>query len=89
MSGAGRSSPDGADGMDDPASSGRRPSRVADAAFGLLFLGLAAAIVIFSGEAAGIGPWAAALAIGGLGADALLAALRGRRSLVSRLGPLP
>lgn len=31
----------------------------------------------------------AALAVGGLGLDAIVAALKGRRSLISRIGPLP
>jgi hypothetical protein len=31
----------------------------------------------------------AAVAVGGLGIDALYSAIRGRRSLLSRIGPLP
>ena len=31
----------------------------------------------------------AAVAIGGLGIDAIYSAIRGRRSLMSRIGPLP
>ena len=31
----------------------------------------------------------AALVVGGLGIDAIYSAIRGRRSLISRIGPLP
>jgi hypothetical protein len=31
----------------------------------------------------------AAVAVGGLGLDAIYSAIRGRRSLISRIGPLP
>jgi hypothetical protein len=31
----------------------------------------------------------AAVAVGGLGIDAIYSAIRGRRSLISRIGPLP
>jgi hypothetical protein len=57
------------------------------AALGLLFVGLAVAILPTNDG--GIGSYGAALGVGGLGIDALVSAARQRRSLLSRLGPLP
>jgi hypothetical protein len=57
------------------------------AALGLLFVGLAVAILLTANR--GIGSYGAALGVGGLGIDALVSAVRRRRSLLSRLGPLP
>jgi hypothetical protein len=59
------------------------------AAFGLFFMGIAVAIVLLAVDANPLGASAAALLIGGLGVDALLAAIRDRRSILSRIGPLP
>lgn len=59
------------------------------AGVGLLFVGLAAAIAISSDGTAGGWAYAAAAVIGVLGAEALVAAIRGRQSLMSRIGPLP
>jgi hypothetical protein len=59
------------------------------AAFGLFFVGIAVAIVY---SATNDNPWGAgvaALATGALGLDAIVAAWRGRASLLSRIGPLP
>jgi hypothetical protein len=59
------------------------------AGVGLLFVGLAAAIVLSSDAAADIWVYLAAAVIGALGVDALVAAARKRRSVLSRVGPLP
>jgi hypothetical protein len=59
------------------------------AGFGVLFVGIAVAIVQ---AAISENPWGAglsALVTGALGVDALMAAIRGRASLLSRIGPLP
>ena len=59
------------------------------AAMGLLFVGIALAILA---TAAGLNPVAAfvaAFVTGGLGIDALWSAARNRRSILSRIGPLP
>jgi hypothetical protein len=57
------------------------------AGIGLLFAALGAWIAV---EIADAWPaYLAAVIVGGLGIDAILAALRGRRSLLSRIGPLP
>jgi hypothetical protein len=57
------------------------------AGIGLLFTALGAWIAF---EIADDWPaYLAALAIGALGIDAIYSAVRGRRSLISRIGPLP
>jgi len=54
---------------------------------GLLFTALGAWIAF---EIADDWPaYLAALAVGALGIDAVYSAVRGRRSLISRIGPLP
>lgn len=63
--------------------------RAGNLAIGLLFVGLAIGIVLLAEPASSVGSLLAALVIGGLGLDALLCAARRRRSLLSRLGPLP
>lgn len=75
--------------MQPPESQLPRPKtqRVVTAAFGMVFIALAILILWVSGLAAG--PLLAACIVGGLGLDALLAAIGNRRSLVSRIGPLP
>jgi hypothetical protein len=58
-------------------------------AVGILFIGSAMAIVyVFAGDYT-FGVIATALAVGGLGVDALFSAACNRRSLLSRIGPLP
>jgi hypothetical protein len=59
------------------------------AGVGLLFMVLALAIAISSDGSAGGWVYAAAAVIGALGVEALVAAVRNRRSLLSRIGPLP
>ena len=56
---------------------------------GLLFVGIAIAIVGLLAADLSFGTLALAAVIGGLGIDAILSAARKRRSIVSRIGPLP
>jgi hypothetical protein len=56
---------------------------------GALFVALAIAIVAVVERPMGLGALIAALVIGLLGFDALINAVRNRRSLLSRIGPLP
>ena len=56
---------------------------------GLLFVGIAIAIVCLLAADLSFGTFAVAAVVGGLGIDALLSAARKRRSIVSRIGPLP
>lgn len=64
-------------------------SRGVDAAFGVFFVALAGAVVAFADVAAGAGALVVAALLALLGADSLLASLANRRSLLSRIGPLP
>ncbi len=57
--------------------------------FGLFFLALAIAILLLSTPATRMGSLFAAFIIGGLGIDELVSLLLQRRSLLSRIGPLP
>jgi hypothetical protein len=57
--------------------------------FGLFFLALAIAILVLSTPANRMGSLFAALIIGSLGADELISLRLQRRSLLSRIGPLP
>ena len=62
-------------------------NRYITAALGCLFVGLAIAIALVAD-----GRWPAflaAVAVGALGVDAIHGAVRGRRCLLSRIGPLP
>jgi len=62
-------------------------SRRVTAGMGQLFTALGAWIAF---EIADDWPaYLAALAVGALGIDAIYSAVRGRRSLISRMGPLP
>lgn len=63
--------------------------RAGNLVIGLLFLGVAIAIVLLGEAPSSVGSLLAVLVIGGLGVDALLSAARGQRSLLSRIGPLP
>lgn len=63
--------------------------RWASALVGTLFVGVAVAIALLAGHDAGWAAYLVAGIVGALGADALLCALRHRRCLLSRLGPLP
>ena len=62
-------------------------SRRITAGMGLLFTALGTWIAFAIAD-----DWPAylaAVALGGLGVDAIYSAIRGRRSLISRIGPLP
>lgn len=58
-------------------------------AVGVLFIGIAMAIVYASAGDYTFVVIVTAIVIGGLGVDALLSAVRNRRSILSRIGPLP
>lgn len=62
-------------------------SPLVTAGFGLLLVAVAVAIAFVADT--GWPPYLAAAVIGGLGAEALYSAARRRRSLISRIGPLP
>jgi len=64
-------------------------NRIVTAAFGVLFVAVAIAILLTVDRSMLIGAVIAAVVVGGLGIDALISAARGRRSLMSRIGPLP
>ena len=64
-----------------------RSHRLVTAAFGMLFLALAIAMIVISDRT--IGPILASVATGILGLDALASAYRNKRSLLSRVGPMP
>ncbi|MEP7328637.1 MAG: hypothetical protein ABI777_05455 [Betaproteobacteria bacterium] len=61
--------------------------RTVTGAFGTFFVILAVAIIAISEMAPGVA--IAAFLLGVLGIDAIVAALRGKKSLLSRIGPLP
>ncbi|MCW8139424.1 MAG: hypothetical protein KIT58_11035 [Planctomycetota bacterium] len=61
--------------------------RLVTAAVGLLFAGLAIAIVAVSERT--FWPSLLAFVVGVLGIEAVVSACRGRTSLLSRIGPLP
>lgn len=63
--------------------------RKVDAAFGAFFVALAIAILAVSDWPLPAGALVAASLVGFLGLDAIVGAVRGRRSLLSRIGPLP
>lgn len=67
----------------------RPRGRAADAVLGTILVVAAVAIAPTPDVRDPAWAIAAALAVGGLGVDALAAAVRGTRSLVSRIGPLP
>ncbi len=64
-------------------------SRIVTACMGALFVALAIAIVVVVDRPTSPGALVAASIIASLGIDALLSAVRGKRSLLSRIGPLP
>ena len=69
----------------------RQVTRERGAAFviGVFFVGVAVAILVTSRNDLSVGAVLAAVVIGGLGIEALLSAVRNRRCLLSRIGPLP
>jgi hypothetical protein len=64
-------------------------SRPVTALFGVVFLGAAIAVAVKVGADLDVSAVLAVLILGSLGVDALVAAVRKRRSLLSRIGPLP
>lgn len=66
-----------------------RTHRRVTAAFGIFLMAVALLIVAVSEPSNRLPGLLVALVLAALGVDALLSALRGRRSLVSRIGPLP
>ena len=75
--------------MSRPTGARSNAQRWVTTAFGVLFVGIAIAIVYLSASDYPLGAYAAAIAVGGLGIDALISAARNRRSILSRIGPLP
>jgi hypothetical protein len=63
--------------------------RIAAALIGALFVGIAVSILVSFMRDLSVGPALAAVVTGGLGVEALYSAVRGRRCLLSRIGPLP
>jgi len=61
-------------------------SRIVEIVFGVFFISLSAVIFFYSDNGMA---YLAALLVGGLGAEVIYSAIRGRRSLLSRIGPLP
>jgi hypothetical protein len=72
-----------------PAMAHRTRDRVAAAVIGALFVGIAISILVSFMHDLSVGPALAAVVTGGLGVEALYSAVRGRRCLLSRIGPLP
>jgi hypothetical protein len=66
-----------------------RSERLVGAGFGVLLLVTSAYLLTSAEVSTGIGATLLAVVIGLLGVDALISAVRKRRSLVSRIGPLP
>lgn len=64
-------------------------SRIVTGCVGALFVALAIAIIAVVDRPIGLGAVVAAMVIGLLGIDALISAVRAKRSLLSRIGPLP
>ncbi len=56
---------------------------------GLLFVSIAIIIIYTADSSNRVGAYGAALAVGGLGLDAMISAARDRSSLLSRIGPMP
>jgi hypothetical protein len=63
--------------------------RWAAAAIGALFIAVAISIPIASSGPLGLAAWFAVGLIAGLGLEAVVSAVRNRRCLLSRIGPLP
>ena len=66
-----------------------RTRRLIGALFGVFFVVLAVLIIATSEPPARVVAIAVAIVIGGLGLDLILSVLRRRKSLLSRIGPLP
>ena len=66
-----------------------KTNRMITGGFGVLFIVVAVMIAVLSSPPMHLGAVLTALVIGVLGLDALISAIRGKRSLLSRIGPLP
>jgi hypothetical protein len=75
--------------MGTPAGARNNCERWVSGAVGLLFIGIAIAIVYLSAADHPLAALATAAVVGWLGVDALFSAARNRRSMISRIGPLP
>ncbi len=61
--------------------------RIVTCAFGVIFGALALAIVVFAEIS--LGSLIASVLVGGVGLDAIVCALRNKKSLLAKIGPLP
>jgi uncharacterized membrane protein YdcZ (DUF606 family) len=75
--------------MNEPGRGSSRSWRWIGACLGAVFLAAAIVIVVQGLPGPSAGEIVAALVLGGLGLDAVISALRDRRSLLERIGPLP
>ena len=66
-----------------------KSDRLITGAFGVLLAVVAGATVAVAEPESRWGARALALALGVLGVDAIIASIRGTRSIISRIGPLP
>ena len=66
-----------------------KTGRMVTAVFGVFLVGLAVVIWLSADNPISVGAVVAALAVGLLGVDACLSAVRNKRSLLERIGPLP
>lgn len=66
-----------------------RSRRLVGVLFGAFFVALAVLIVVTSEASNRFPSVAAAVVIGGLGLDHIISTIRRKRSLLSRIGPLP
>lgn len=72
----------------DPATS-TKTRRMVSMLFGAFFVALAVLIVAISSASTRFGAIAVAVIVGGLGLDLIVCTMRRKRSLISRIGPLP
>ncbi len=75
-------------GAPDPATS-TKARRLVGVLFGAFFFALGLLIVVTSTVSTRVPAIAVAVVVGGLGLDLIISAMRGKRSLLSRIGPLP
>lgn len=68
---------------------GSRTARIVGACLGAMFVLIALYLALSAPSALGTGEIIAIVLLGGLGIDAIVSAVRDRRSLISRIGPLP
>ena len=66
-----------------------KTSRIVSVLFGLFFVALALVIAVVSNASNILGATAAVVLVGVIGLDLIISAVRGKRSLLSRIGPLP